>query len=63
MPNVSKNLTTGHLDINFVRKKAFNRLLYVKKIIFFLSETKTDDSFPDCQFFAADFKIYVKGRT
>ena len=31
--------------------------------IFFLSETKIDDSFRDSQFSAESFKMYRKGRT
>ena len=34
-----------------------------KTDILLLSETQTDDSFPDSQFFAEGFKMYRKGRT
>ena len=34
-----------------------------KTDILLLSDTKTDDSFPDSQFFTEGFKIYRKDRT
>ena len=36
---------------------------YLSKTDVFLSETKTDASFPDFQFFAEGFKMYPKDRT
>ena len=62
----SKNLIIGHLNItNSVRNK-FSRLqqnVLSKTDILVLSKTKTDDSFPDSQFFTEGFKMYRKERT
>ena len=60
-----KNLIKGHLSINSARNK-FSRLqqtVLSKTDIPLLFETKIGDSFPDSQFFAGHFKMYLKDRT
>ena len=38
-------------------------MLFLKKLIFFLSsQTKTDDSFPNSQFFAVGYRMFRKDR-
>ena len=47
-------------------RNKFSRLqqnVLSKTDILVLSKTKTDDSFPDSQFFTEDFKMYRKERT
>ena len=60
-----KNLIIGHLNINSVRNKfpSLQQTNLSKTDILLLSETKTDDSFPDSQFFVEGFKMYRKDRT
>ena len=60
-----KSLIIGHLNINSVRNKfsSHQQTVLSKTNILLLSETKTDDSFPDSQFFAEAFKMYHKDRT
>ena len=58
-------LTIDHLNINSVRNKflSLQQTVQSKTDIFLLRKTKIDDSFPDSQFFAEDFKMYRKDRT
>ena len=54
-----KNLITGHLNINYIRKK-YERLGEIIKDfdIFLISESKLDFTFPNEQFKISDFKIF-----
>ena len=49
--NHPKNVIIGHLNINSIRNKisGFKDLVLTETDIFLLSETKIDDSFPNCQ--------------
>ena len=51
--------------MNSVRNKfsSLQQTVLSKTDIVLPSETKTDDSFPDSQFFAEGFKMYRKDRT
>ena len=52
--NHPKKIIIGHLNINSIRNKfsGFKDLVLKETDICLLSETKIDDSFPNCQFFA-----------
>ena len=56
-----KSLIIGHLNITSVRNKfsSFQQTVLSKTDILLLSENKIDDSFPDSQFFAEGFKMYL----
>ena len=60
-----KNLIMGHLNINSRRNNfsSLQQTVLSKTDILLLSEAQIDDSFPDSQFFAEDFKMYRKDRT
>ena len=60
-----KILIISHLNINSVRHKSLDlqQTVLSKTDIFLRSETKTDNSFPDSQFFAESFKLHRKDRT
>ena len=61
----SKNLIIGHLSLNSVRNKfsSLQQTVLSKTDILLLSETNIDNSFPDPQFFAESFEMYLKERT
>ena len=54
----AKNLITYHLNVNGIR----NKFAEVDADIFFLSETKIDESFPMAQFRIPGFKSYRADR-
>ena len=60
-----KNLIIGHHNIYSVRNKfsSFQQTVLSKTDILLISETRSDNSFFDSQFFAEGFKMYHKDRT
>ena len=60
-----KSLTIAHLDENSVRNKfsSLQQSVLSKADMFLLSATKSDDSFPDFQFFAEYFEMFLKDGT
>ena len=52
----------GHLNVNFIRNKFVSIQELIKRTfdIFLISETKTDDSFPNAQCEIEDYKSFRK---
>ena len=59
--NHPKNVIIGHLNINSIRNK-FKDFVFKGTDIFLSSQTKTDDSFPNSQFFAVGYRMFRKDR-
>ena len=59
-----KNLFFGHLNVNSIRNKFVSVEELIKSTfdIFLISETKTDDSFPNAQFKIEGYKSFRKSR-
>ena len=59
-----KNLFFGHLNVNSIRNKfvSIEKLIKGTFDIFLISETKTDDSFPNAQFKIEGYKTFRKDR-
>ena len=57
-----KNLFFGHLNVNSIRNKFVSIQELIKRTfdIFLISETKTDDSFPNAQCEIEDYKSFRK---
>ena len=62
--NHPKNVIIGHYNIKSIREKisGFKDLILKETDICLLSETKIDDSFPNSQFFAEDYRMFRKDR-
>ena len=62
--NRPKNIILGHLNINCIRNtfSSFKDLVLKETDICLLSETKTDDSFPNSQFCAEGYRMFRKDR-
>ena len=62
--NHRKNIIVGHLNINTIRNRfsSFKYLVLKETDTCLLSETKTDDSFPNSQFFTESYRMFRKDR-